>query len=256
MNTSSPIFQRTELLVGSSTMNALARTRVILFGTGGVGAWCAESLVRTGIGHLTLVDSDCVCTSNINRQLPATTSTVGLPKVEVLRDRLLDISPETDIAARRELYTPETADSFGLEDFDYVVDAIDSLENKAHLLLRTCETPATLFSSMGAALKMDPTRIAVAEFWKVKGCPLAAALRRRFKRDHTFPKRKFRCVYSEELLKNAGAEAATPETAPEVHGGSIKARTNGTVAHATAIFGFTLAGLVVQDVWNRFGTKG
>lgn len=251
MKATSPIFQRTELLVGSAAMDALARTRVILFGTGGVGAWCAESLVRTGIGHLTIVDSDCVCTSNINRQLPATSSTVGLPKVEVLRDRLLDIAPEADITARRELYTPETADTFGLEGFDYVVDAIDSLENKAHLLLRTCETQATLFSSMGAALKMDPTRIAVAEFWKVKGCPLAAALRRKFKRAHTFPKRKFRCVYSEELLENAGSGTVLPEAAPEVHGGSVKARTNGTVAHVTAIFGFTLAGLVVQDAWKR-----
>lgn len=248
---SSPLFQRTELLLGRDVMEALAHTRVILFGTGGVGGWCAESLVRSGVGHLTMVDSDCVATSNINRQLPAMTSTVGQPKTEVLRRRLLDIAPGADIAARCELYTPQTSATFALDTFDYIVDAIDSLDNKADLLLRACETRAGVYSSMGAALKMDPTRIATAEFWKVKGCPLAAALRRKFKRAHTFPARKIRCVYSEELLTNAGAGSLPSDDAPEVHGMSTKARTNGTVAHATAIFGFTLAGLVVQDVWRR-----
>ena len=130
-----------------------------------------------------------------------------------------------------------------------MVDAIDSLENKAHLLLAATGTPAAVLSSMGAALKMDPTRISVAEFWKVRGCPLAAALRRRFKRDGARPRRKIKCVYSEELLANAGTPSG--DEAPEVHGGSVKARTNGTVAHAVAIFGFTLAGLVVQDIWKK-----
>ena len=223
-------FHRTELLVGTEGMARLASARVILFGVGGVGSWCAESLIRSGIGHLTIVDSDCVDVTNINRQLPATTETVGQPKVEVLRARLLTINPEAEIIARQERYTPQTAESFGLENYDYVIDAIDSLPDKADLILRASGLKTKLFSSMGAAFKMDPTRIQVAEFWKVAGCPLAAALRNRFKRNKTFPKRKFRCVFSDEMKR--------PKDAKE----------NGTVVHITAVFGFTLAGLVIKDV--------
>lgn len=243
------LHQRTELLLGTPTMEALKSTRVILFGVGGVGGWCAESLIRSGIGHLTIVDSDTVNPTNLNRQLVATTQTVGRAKVEVLRERLLSINPEAEIVAHHALYTPENADSYALASYHYVVDAIDSLENKAHLLLAATGTPATVVSSMGAALKMDPTRISVAEFWKVRGCPLAAALRRRFKRDGARPRRKIKCVYSEELLANGGTPSG--DEAPEVHGGSVKVRTNGTVAHTVAIFGFTLAGLVVQDIWKK-----
>ena len=227
---SSNLFHRTEILVGSQAMNRLADARVILFGVGGVGSWCAESLIRSGVGHLTIVDSDCVDATNINRQLPATTETVGRPKVEVLKQRLQTINPEADINALQKRYTPDTADTFALETYDYVIDAIDSLADKADLILRTTSLKTKLFSSMGAAFKMDPTRIQVAEFWKVKGCPLAAALRNKFKRNKTMPKHKFRCVFSDELIR--------PKDAKE----------NGTVAHITAIFGFTLAGLVVRDI--------
>lgn len=233
------IFRRTRRLVGDEGMERLHAARVLVVGVGGVGSWCAEALVRSGIRRLTMVDMDCVCASNVNRQLPATTSTVGRPKVEVLRERLLDINPQADIEALQRCYTAETADSFGLEGYDYVVDAIDSLAHKAHLIRRVCALPATrLFSSMGAAMKSDPSRIGVAEFWKVKGCPLAAALRRRFKREAQFPARKFKCVYSDELLPNLGEDVAEPTA-------------NGTLAHATAIFGFTLASLVVRDVLQR-----
>ncbi len=224
---------RTELLLGEETMTRLRNTRVVVFGVGGVGGWCAESLVRSGIGHVTIVDSDCVNSSNINRQLVATTRTVGQPKVEVLKARLLEINPALDIEAVQRFYCEETATDFALGEFDYVIDAIDSLADKALLIRQACDSGATLFSSMGAAKKMDMQRIRVAEFWKVQGCPLAAALRRRFKKTKEFPSRKFKCVYSDELLENR-ADAET----------SI----NGTMAHATAIFGFTLAGLVVQDV--------
>lgn len=236
------LFQRTRRLVGDTGMERLHAARVIVFGVGGVGGWCAESLVRSGIKRLVMVDMDDVCVSNVNRQLPATTTTIGRTKVDVLRERLLDINPHADITAVCRCYTAETADSFGLENFDYVVDAIDTLEHKAHLIRHACQTEARLFSSMGAALKLDPTKIGVAEFWKVKGCPLAAALRRKFKKQHAFPSRKFRCVYSEELLENLGASDEDP---------GIKARVNGTLAHATAIFGFTLAGLVVQDILKK-----
>lgn len=232
--------QRTERLVGPAGLERLAAARVVLFGVGGVGGWCAESLVRSGIGHLTVVDPDAVCPSNLNRQLVATTSTLGRPKVEALRERLLDIAPDADVRARCERYGAATADAFVLDDFDYVVDAIDSLEDKALLIRRATASRARLFSSMGAALKMDPTRIAVTEFWKVKGCPLAAALRRKFKRQGLFPARRFQCVYSDELLPNLG-ESERGE----------QGLVNGSVAHATAAFGLVLASLVVRDALSR-----
>lgn len=228
------IFQRTELLLGSEAMSRLTEKRVIVFGVGGVGSWCAESLIRSGIRRLTIVDFDRVCATNINRQLPATTQTVGRLKVEVLRERLLSINPEADITALPQCFTEETADSFDIGSYDYVIDAIDSLKDKALLILRATQTNARLFSSMGAALRMDPTRICVKEFWKVQGDPLARALRKRFKRDGRFPRRKFLCVCSDELQPNKGAS-------------EIGEQANGTLSHVTAVFGFTLAGLVVQD---------
>ena len=247
------IFSRTELLLGKETTTAIANKRVIIFGVGGVGSWCAESLVRSGIQHLTIVDSDHVCVTNINRQLMATTETVGRPKVEVLKERLLTINPAADINALQQVYCAETATSFHIETYDYVIDAIDSLDNKAMLIRHACDTPATLFASMGAALKMDPLKIDIAEFWKVKGCPLAKALRQKFKKNKQFPSKKFKCVYSEELLENKGIDTfqETTETLAEHDWHAAKVHTNGTIAHTTAIFGFMLAGLVIQDIIKR-----
>lgn len=190
--------------MGDEAMKHIAQKRVIVFGVGGVGSWCAESLVRSGIRQLTIVDSDRVCITNINRQLMATTKTVGQVKVEALKERLLTINPKAEITALQQIFSAETADSFQLETYDYIIDAIDSLKDKTTLILLACQTKAKLFSSMGAALKLDPTRIKVTEFWKVKGDPLARALRNKFKKDKVFPKRKFLCVYSDELLKNLG----------------------------------------------------
>lgn len=247
------IFNRTELLLGKETTHSIANKRVILFGVGGVGSWCAESLVRSGIHHLTIVDSDCVCATNINRQLIATTETIGQPKVEVLKQRLLSINPAAEINALQQVYCAETADSFHIETYDYILDAIDSLENKALLIRSACETPGTLFASMGAALKMDPLKIDIAEFWKVKGCPLAKALRQKFKKSKHFPSKKFKCVYSEELLENKGKDTfqETTEALPEHDWHTAKVHTNGTIAHTTAIFGFMLAGLVIQDIIKK-----
>lgn len=230
MATDKAIFRRTELLLGSDAVERIGQKRVIIFGVGGVGSWCAESLVRTGIRQLTIVDYDRVDVTNVNRQLMATTKTVGLLKVEVLKERLLSINPDAEITALSTMFTEDSAQDFHLEDYDYIIDAIDSLKNKALLIELACQTKARLFSSMGAALKMDPTKIQVAEFWKVKGDPLARALRNHFKKLNRFPKRKFRCVFSEERRQN-----------------QISDRANGTVAHITAIFGFMLASLVIQD---------
>ena len=228
------IFRRAELLLGDEAMSRIAEKRVIIFGVGGVGSWCAESLVRSGIRKLTIVDSDCVSVTNINRQLMATTKTVGQVKVDALKERLLTINPSAEITALQQVFNADSASQFGLEEYDYIIDAIDSLKDKALLILLACQTKAKLFSSMGAALKLDPTRIKTAEFWKVTGDPLARALRNRFKRDKQFPKRKFQCVYSDELLENK--MPIDPDD-----------RGNGSIVHITAIFGMMLAGLVIQD---------
>lgn len=231
---------RTRLLAGDAMMERMAGTRVILFGTGGVGSWCAEALIRSGVGHLTIVDSDCVAVSNINRQLPATHSTVGQPKVEVLRKRLLDINPEAEVLALQERYTPENWEDFGLESYDYVIDAIDSLPDKVDLILRCTHSPSAprraFYSSMGAARKLHPEKIRTAEFWKVEGCALARALRTTFRREGRYPGRKFKCVYSPERLEH---RAEGPRGV------------NGTFAHTTAIFGLTLAGLVIEDLYEQ-----
>ena len=260
------IFNRAQLLLGSDAMERLSSIKVIIFGVGGVGSWCAESLVRSGISHLTVVDSDRVCITNINRQLMATVKTVGQVKVEALKERLLTINPMAEIDARQQIFSEETADSFCLDSYDYIIDAIDSLKDKRLLIEMACNTKAVFFSSMGAALKMDPTRIKVAEFWKVEGCPLARALRQRFKRLKRKPARKFLCVYSDELLENKGHNASCGTEkcmCPKAKNGpgdaallnhewcSSKAQINGSLMHITAIFGMTIAGLIVKDAAGR-----
>ena len=231
------IFARIERLIGADGMARLQNSRVILFGTGGVGSWCAEALVRSGIGHLTLVDPDCVDETNINRQLPATTATVGQPKVEVLKKRLLEINPSADITALRQRY--EKGADFGLSGYDVIIDAIDSLTDKMNLLLEASATPVEVFCSLGAACKLDPTKIKVAEFFSVRGCPLGAALRKKMRKENTLPAKPITAVYDEEVLPNLG---------PEQDPGPGKAVANGTFAHITGIFGFTLAGLVIEHI--------
>lgn len=232
------IYDRSALLMGETVVNALHDLKVIIFGVGGVGSWCAEGLVRSGVCHLTIVDCDVVAPSNINRQLLATTATVGRSKVEVLRERLLEINPDAEIVARQERFTDEDAAKFDLDSYDYVVDAIDSLKDKAALILRATASKATLISSMGAALKITPGKIQVAEFWKVDGCPLGASLRRRFKRNKTFPSKKFLCVFDDEVLPNLGGER--------------EPRVNGSLVHITSQFGMTICGLIVSQIYKKY----
>lgn len=239
--------RRTELLVGERVMERAAAAKVILFGVGGVGSWCAESLVRSGIGRLTMVDFDRIDVTNLNRQVMATSRTIGQVKVDALKERLWEIDPNVAVTAVRQTYTADTAALFRLDDYDYIIDAIDSLQDKALLIREATATVATFFSSMGAGRKIDPKRVRVAEFWKVQGCPLGASLRRKFRRDKFFPKKKFFCVYSDELLSNSGENRgdeldASPRSAAHI---------NGTLAHITAIFGFTLAGLVMEDLYRK-----
>jgi len=265
MSTSKGIFQRTELLFGKEKMEEIARKKVIIFGVGGVGSWCAESLIRSGIHYLTIVDSDRICITNVNRQLHATMQTVGEVKTEALKRRLLEINPEAEITDIQKIYNKANHDQFDLDSYDYIIDAIDSLGNKVLLIREATRTKAILFSSMGASLKLDPTQVRVAEFWQVQGCPLGSKIRK-YIRKGELPAKPFMCIYSEELLENRGSgsssgtdkclcqKAKSGVGDPELDDhewGSQKAVINGTVAHITAIYGFTLAGLVIQDIYRR-----
>lgn len=234
MDTPEP-FRRTELLLGTDVVAVFARTRIIVFGVGGVGGWCAEALVRSGIGCLTIVDDDKVAPSNINRQLPATVRTIGMKKADVLRERFMEINPHASITALCMRYTPETSAGFELAGYDFVIDAIDSVDCKAHLLCTVAGLPhVTIFSSMGAAGRIDPSRIRATSFSKVQGDGLARALRQRFKRNGSFPARDFTCVWSDEPLENRG------ERRPE------DGRANGSFMPVTAAFGLRLASLALD----------
>jgi tRNA A37 threonylcarbamoyladenosine dehydratase len=255
------LFHRTELLLGKPAMSGLTTARVAIFGVGGVGSWAAEALIRSGIEHLLIVDSDVICATNVNRQSQATALNVGQSKPEELRRRLLEIHPRATIDARQMPYNETTRPSFDLGAFDYVLDCIDSLSNKV-LLLEHCQTAGvTVFSSMGAGAKLDPTRVRVAPISESSVCPLARMVRKRLGR-RGLP-RDFLCVYSEELPREpSGATSCgsgTCDCQPPADKSAPnqpdwckrKRQINGTVVHVTAVFGFTLAGLVVQDVLAR-----
>lgn len=249
MSKEQAIFDRSSLLLGDAAMDLLASKRVIVFGIGGVGSWCAEGLIRSGLRQLTIVDSDTVQITNVNRQSMATMKTIGMNKTDALKSKLLDINPQAMIEVVFEPYSAETRDRFNLANYDYIIDAIDSLSCKADLILHATSLPATtkFFSSMGAALKLNPSLVRVDEFWKVQGCPLARALRQRFKRSKVFPAHKFLAVYSPEVQPNRG-RIEDADSACLSQWDSRKAQVNGSLVHITGIFGFTLAGLVIQDI--------
>ena len=212
-------------------MALLQSKRVILFGIGGVGSWCAECLIRTGLTHLTVVDGDTVQASNLNRQLPATQATLGMPKVEALKARLLEINPDAEIEAICTMYNEQcTKDGpFDLSQYDYVIDAIDSVADKTDLLLYASRLKGVkIFSSMGAALRFDPTQVTTGELMSIKGDALAKAVRARMKRLDRHPSKKIRCVYSTEQAQ--------------------KCETRGSLMQVTAVFGLTLASMVIGDL--------
>lgn len=225
---------RSRSLLGDEAFARLAAVHVAIFGVGGVGSWCAEALLRTGVRRLTLIDDDTVAESNINRQRQAKPSSVGKPKVDVLRDTLLEIIPDAGITAVAKRYTPENADEFAglFESCDFVIDAIDSVDCKAHLIQRCVSSGnagPVLFSSMGAALRTDPTKTRTVPFHKVAGDGLAKALRNRFRKSGAqMPKHL--CVCSEELPCSA-ADAV-----------------KGSIMPVTCSFGMALASLVIQSV--------
>lgn len=222
------MFTRTIQLLGEEEFRALQNSNVILFGVGGVGGWCAEALLRTGIGHLTLVDFDRVDTTNLNRQVVATYDNIGKSKVQEMQKRLLSIIPDADVQIIEQQYNAETADSFNLAKYDIVVDAIDMVECKALLLYRATQAGCKVYSSMGAGRKIDPQKIRTTEFWKVHGCPLARALRTKMKKAGLMPASKIQCVYSEEISGDQG-----------------------TLAPVVGSFGMTLASMVINDLVRK-----
>jgi len=240
-------FHRTEILIGPEALARLKNTHVIVFGIGGVGSWCAEALIRSGVGKLTIVDNDVVCETNINRQMQATSKTVGQLKVEALKERLLDIHPDAQITAMPIAYNRDKRAGFDLTQYDYVIDAIDSLSHKVNLIASAMDAGTTLFSAMGAASKIDPTTIKVDSIWKSKGCRLARFVRKRLRKRGA--QGDCLCVYSPERFSIFGD--AEPNENDVDAWSETKAQINGSMVHMTGTFGFHLAGLVVQDVARK-----
>ena len=226
------IFSRSEALLDAEVMKALRNKRVIIFGVGGVGSFAAEALVRTGLVHLTIVDGDVVQASNINRQLQATQRTIEQPKVEALKERLLQINPDAEIRAVFDYYKAEGKTDSGidlcLDQYDYIIDAIDNVAAKTDLLLHASRVRGCkVFSSMGAALRFDPTQVTTGELMGIKGDALARAVRERMKKLDRKPSKKIRCVYSSEQAQ--------------------RCETRGSLMQVTAVFGLTLASMVIAD---------
>ena len=224
------MFSRSTALLGETSMTQLQNQRVILFGIGGVGSWCAECLIRTGLTHLTIVDGDTVQPSNLNRQLPATQLTLGQPKVEALKKRLLEINPDAEIVAIPEYYHADNENlQSQISNHQYVIDAIDSVNDKADLIINATRARGTkIFCSMGAALRLDPTQVTTGELMTIKGDALAKAVRARMKKIGLHPYKKVRCVYSTEQAQ--------------------RCETRGSLMQVTAAFGLTLASLVIEDI--------
>lgn len=229
-------FHRNQLLLGTQTQECIQNLSVIIIGVGGVGSWCAEAFIRLGVKNLTIVDMDSVCETNINRQLHATQSTIGKPKTEALKQRLQDINPNVNVTALNKFYEKENSHEFELHKYDVIIDAIDTTESKKHLIREATKTDSIFISSMGAARRIDASRIQVAEFFKVKGCNFGRRLRKEMRQEKNLPSKKFMCVYSDETLENREFDEMR----------SI----NGSLVHITAIFGFTIAGEVVKQLYN------
>jgi tRNA A37 threonylcarbamoyladenosine dehydratase len=245
-------------------MEALAAAKVMVFGLGGVGSWCAEALVRSGVGKIALVDSDTVCVTNINRQIQASSATVGRYKTEALKERLLEINPRCEAAAFGRVFSRETADSFGIAGADYCIDAIDSLTHKLDLIEYAAAAGVRFYSSMGMAQKLDPTRLKTTDIWKTQGCPLARLVRQGL-RKRGF-RGRFTAVYSDERLplrEDAAASCGTASClcpsrcAAEGAEGPVEWCSSTKVIHGSAVTvtaaaGKILASLVIRDLYARY----
>lgn len=234
----SNIFTRTELLLGADNMTILANSRVAIFGVGGVGGYVVEALARSGVGTLDLIDNDTVCESNINRQIIATTKTVGRDKVEVAKERILEINPEAKVNIYKTFYLPETRDQFDFTKYDYVVDAIDTVTGKLELIVQAKEAGTPIISSMGAGNKVNPEMFEVADINKTSVCPLAKVMRRELKKRGV---KKLKVVYSKE-------KPLTPNIDPnETKGGRPAPGSN---AFVPSVAGLIIAAEVIKDLTN------
>lgn len=245
-------FSRTQILIGEEAMEKLQHAHVAVFGVGGVGGYTVEALARSGVGEITIVDDDEVCLTNINRQIIATRSTVGKKKVEVMRDRILDINPDAVVHMYSCFYLPENADEFDFTQYDYVVDAVDTVTAKIELVLQAqkCNTP--IMSSMGAGNKLDPTMFEVADIYKTSVCPLAKVMRRELKARHV---KKLKVVYSKELARKPLAEETENSCKENCICPPGATRTcaqrraiPGSTAFVPSVAGLIIAGEVIKDL--------
>ena len=230
------IFSRTALLLGEEAMEKLKASRVAVFGVGGVGGYAVEALARSGVGTIHLIDSDTVSESNINRQIIATQKTVGRHKVEVARERILEINPEASVKTFNMFYSEETEHLINLADYDYVIDAIDSVKSKIRLIAKAKEASVSIISSMGAGNKLDPTAFRVADISKTSVCPLAKVMRVELRKRGIY---HLKVVYSEEAPIKAVVEDEKTRHAP------------GSVAFVPSVVGLIIGGEVIKDLALR-----
>ena len=233
-------FLRNEMLIGKEGAEKLSQSSVIVFGVGGVGSACAESLARSGIGAITLVDADCVDATNLNRQLLATNETVGRPKTDVMAERILSINPHCRVQKIHMFYLPENADSIDLSAYDYIVDAIDTVSAKIELIVRAKRLNIPIISCMGTGNKLRPEMLTISDIYKTRVCPLCRVMRRELK---TRGIDKLKVVYSEE-------EPITPFFQPE---DTHKKNTPGSMPFVPPVAGFLIASAVVSDILRSGG---
>ena len=229
-------FSRTELIFGEEAMARLADSRVAVFGVGGVGGFVVEALARSGVGALDIVDNDTVALSNLNRQIIALRSTVGRYKVDVAAERIMDINPDCKVNALRTFFMPDTAGQFDFSQYDYVVDAIDTVTGKIEIIMQAKAAGVPVISSMGAGNKIDPAAFEVADIYKTSVCPLAKVMRRELKKRGV---KRLKVVYSQELPRTLAAE---PENDPH------RRRVPGSTAFVPSVAGLIIAGEVIKDI--------
>lgn len=245
-------FSRTELLLGKAAMEKLENFRVAVFGIGGVGGYVCEALARSGVGHLDLIDHDKVSLTNINRQIIATHKTVGRDKVEVMRERILEINPKADVRIYKCFFLPENADEFPFEEYDYIVDAVDTVTAKIELVVKAEEKKIPVISSMGAGNKLDASQFKIADIYQTKVCPLAKVMRRELKKRGI---QKLKVVYSEETPISISASQETIREFSTEEQSTGKSSIPGSVAFVPSVAGLIIAGEVIKDLSNDTSVK-
>ncbi len=244
-------FSRTELMFGKDGMEKLKNARVAVFGIGGVGGYTVEALARGGIGSIDIIDDDKVCLTNINRQIIATRKTVGKYKVEVMKERILEINPKAVVTAYQTFYSAETADQFDFSQYDYIVDAIDTVSAKIEMVMRAQEKKVPIICCMGAGNKLDPTKLEVADIYKTSVCPLAKVMRKELKVRGV---KKLKVVYTQELpkkpLEDMSASCKTNCICPPGAESkcTMKRQIPGSNSFVPAVAGLILAGEVIKDL--------